>query len=209
MNTDHPADRLQPENGWAIPATPRLPPPARRERGVLFRTVSRVSGLFGRPQVPDIFSVLHVNARLFWPWLLFASQLMPFGRLTAADREKIILRTAWNCRSRYEWGQHIEIALKAGVTDDDIVSVAKGPAAFADRHTCALMQACDDVFLRQCIADSTWDILSETFSRELLIEIVMLIGHYIMLAGFLNTAGIALEAPLEKTLQDFHQRLKP
>lgn len=201
-------DKLQPEGGWILSSKPHLPVPGVAERGVRFRSLSLVSGLFGRKEIPGVLSTLNINPRLFWPWLYFASKLMPFGRLAASDREKIILRTAWNCRSRYEWGQHLEIAQSAGVSDEEVVKVSMGPIGFADRHEKALIQACDDIVTRKCMSDATWDILAEKFRKDILVEIVILIGHYEMIAGFLNTAGIALEAPIEENLQAFHRRLR-
>ncbi|MFZ5755565.1 MAG: carboxymuconolactone decarboxylase family protein [Pseudomonadota bacterium] len=208
MQTAMPSrDVLQPEAGWATAATVRIPPPPPARRGLLFRTVSRASALFGRPELPDIFPVLHTHPMLFWTWLLFASRMMPFGRLDAVDREKLILRTGWNCRSRYEWGQHVDIALGAGATDADIVRVAQGPGAWEDRHGRALMQACDELCTNHCIADDTWQTLAEKYDDALRIEIAMLVGHYQMIAGFLNSTGIVLEAPLEEKLQAFHARI--
>ena len=138
-------DLLQPAAGWAGPARPRLLPPDGADRGMVFRAVSAVSGFIGRRPVPDIFSVMHLNPRLFWAWLFFASRLMPFGRLPATLREKIILRTAWNCRSRYEWGQHVVIARQVGVSDREILAVARGAVACASVEERALMQACDEM----------------------------------------------------------------
>lgn len=194
-------DPLEPRDGWISPPSARLIAPSAGERGLLFRSISLVAKSFGRSQVPDIFSVLHINARLFWAWLFFASRLMPGGRLPAQDREKIILRTAWLCRSRYEWGQHVEIALRVGVTDAEIVEVAR------DSQNCNLMQACDELVRDKCISDPTWHALASRYDDKLMIEIVMLIGHYEMIAGFLNSAGLQLEESIEEKLQAFHQRI--
>ena len=200
-------DILQPDGGWAGPGRARIAPPPPAERGLVFRTASLFSRFLARPEVPDVISVLHVNPRLFWPWLLFASRLMPFGRLPPALREKIILRTGWNCRSRYEWGQHVDIALRMGVTDAEIVAITRGPQAFADAHERALMQACDDIHRDHAIADATWQVLAQHHSEKQLIEIMLLVGRYEMVAGFLNSAGLVLEPQTEAVLQAFHQRI--
>lgn len=202
-------DALQPEGGWAGATRARLPAPPPAQRGTLFRTASLFSRFLGRPEVPDVISVLHINPRLFWPWLLFASRLMPFGRLEPALREKIILRTGWNCRSRYEWGQHVDVALRAGVSDAEIVQVADGPRAFTGRHERAVMLACDELCRDHGVSEATWQILAEKFSEKALIEIVLLVGHYQMIAGFLNSAGLELEPQTEAVLQSFHQRISP
>jgi alkylhydroperoxidase family enzyme len=197
---------LRPAAGW-IEAAPRIaaPPPARR--GLAFRGLSRLARAFGRAEVPDIFSVFHVNARLFWPWLLFASRLMPGGRLPARDREKLILRTAWLTRSRYEWGQHVDIGLRSGLDDAGILRLAHGPAHCEDAAERLLLQACDELVLERHVADETWRLLARGYSEKLLIEIVILVGHYMMVAGFLNSAGLQLEPPVAAQLEAFHRRI--
>src|SRR5690606_7378010 len=85
-------DLLQPAAGWAAPQGTRLPPPPPRERGLLFRTLALASRWFGRPELPHIFPVLNINRRIFPAWLFFASRMMPFGKLPATVREKLILR---------------------------------------------------------------------------------------------------------------------
>lgn len=207
QNTVQAPQELQPEKGWITSARARLATPALKDRGLFFRTISLGSRLLGRTQVPDIFSVFHINPRLFWAWLFFASRLMPGGKLPARDREKIILRTAWNCRSRYEWGQHVDIALRVGVTDADILRITRGPDACPDLHEQSLMRACNEVFSDQCISEKTWALLSARHDEKLLIEIVILIGHYIMIAGFLNSTGLKLEPAIEEKLNAFHQRI--
>jgi 4-carboxymuconolactone decarboxylase len=208
MHDDEAAFRpreLAPEGGWTG-APLRLPPPA-QPRGVLFRTLARLARIFGRPQVPDVFTVLHLHPRLFWPWLWFASRLMPRGHLAARDRERLILRTAWNCRCRYEWAQHVDLALRIGLTDADILRVARDTASCADEHERILLQACDELTQAEGVSEATWTQLAQRYDEKSLIEILMLIGHYRMLAGFLNTAGLRLEALVEERLAAFHRRI--
>lgn len=199
-------DILMPALGWAVTERERLPAPPEAERGLAFRALSRLSGWFGRSQLPAIFPVFNINPRLFWAWLFFASRLMPFGRLPAATREKLILRTAWNCRSRYEWGQHLEIGLKQGVTDDEIVALACYPERLSELDA-LLMTACDELCRQKLISESVWQQLSERYPESQLIEIMVLVGHYEMVAGFLNNAGLQLEDSIEQELAAFHQRV--
>ncbi len=200
-------DLLQPEQGWSNVTNSRLQPPAPSQRGMTFRAVSALSRFFGRSQVPDIFTVMHINPSLFWPWLLFASRLMPYGRLSGREREQLILRTAWNCRSRYEWGQHVELALRAGVTDEEIIALTRDTETMTNTHTQALMQACDELCADNQVTDATWVVLAEKYTEKYLIEIMLLVGHYRMIAGFLNSSGLQLEPTIETVLQEFHQRV--
>lgn len=202
------ADVLQPEGGWICLAKPRILAPTPSERSLLFRSVSVFGKAFGRSEIPDVLSVFSKSPRLFWPWLAFASQMMPYGRLPATVREKIILRTAWNCRSRYEWGQHVDIALSVGVTDQEIVQLTKGANAASGELERAVLSACDEIYRNKLISDETWRVLSTHYSEKLLIEITILVGHYEMIAAFLNSAGLQLEAPIEQKLQEFYRRVE-
>lgn len=201
------ADLLCPPGGWKTPAPGRLPAPPVAERGAVFRLLSLGARWFGRADVPDVIAMLHINRGLFWRWLWFASRLMPFGRLPAAAREKVILRVAWNTRSRYEWGQHVQIALASGVDDAAILRVTRGPEACSDAGERALLRACDEWFAGKCLSDATWAELAARYNAPLCIEIMLLIGHYEMIAGVLNTAGLTLEPPIEAELQAFHRRI--
>lgn len=200
-------DPLSPAGGWNTPAPARLRAPPVAERGPVFRLLSLGARWFGRADVPDVIAMLHINRGLLWRWLWFAARLMPFGRLPAAAREKIILRVAWNTRSRYEWGQHVQIALASGVDDAAILRVTRGPDAAIDDTERLLLRACDEWFADKCLSDVTWVELAARYDAPLRLEMMLLIGHYEMIAGVLNTAGLVLEPPIEAELQAFHRRI--
>lgn len=202
-----PQDSLQPASGWHVARQPRLVAPPHAQRGLLFRGLALLAKRFSRAQIPDIFPVLNIHRGLFPAWLWFASRLMPYGKLPAPVRELLILRTAWNCRCRYEWGQHVDLALVAGVSDADILASTRGAAGFADRHYAVLMQACDELCQQDAISSDVWQALQKNWDDAALIEIMMLVGNYRMLAGFLNSTELVLEAPIEQRVQAFLQRV--
>jgi len=198
-------DRLQPPKGWAIPVGERLPVPRAQERGVLFRSLSGVSHLFGRSELPNIFPVLNTNRRLFWAWLFFASRLMPFGRLPATLREKVILRVAWNCRSRYELAQHLEIAQSVGVSDQEILQATRPLIAQPDAYSVALYGACDNLCAKEPIEEEHWQQLVKIHSHKEIVEFLTLVGHYEMVAGILINAKVPLEASIEDNFRRFQE----
>lgn len=200
-------DILIPEQGW-IDIPRRINTPDDSKQSLLFKIVGEAAKLFGRNEVPDIFKVMSINKRLFWAWLYFASKLMPYGKLSGRERELIILRVAWLCRCRYEWGQHIEVGLKNGLTDKDVINVSLGFSAFDDEKEKTLLTACDEIISNQLISENTWQTLSNFYTDKLLIEISMLIGHYQMLAGFLNSTGLQLEPSAENIMQAFNERIQ-
>ena len=49
--------------------------------------------------------------------------------LTPRDRELLILRAGWNNQAPYEWGQHVAIALRSDISQEEIDRVPAGPDA--------------------------------------------------------------------------------
>ena len=48
--------------------------------------------------------------------------------LSDRDRELLILRIGYLCQSGYEWGQHVQISRRIGMSDDEIRSAKVGPS---------------------------------------------------------------------------------
>lgn len=198
--------QLAPPGGWHVAAAPHIEPLALGQVGWPLRALLKVAGKWGAKrtgteQVPDVFLLLLRHPRLFWPWLRFASRLMPYGSLDRRDAELVILRVGWNTRCRYEWGQHVSVGLRAGLRAEEIARVAQGPDApqWQPRQA-ALLRAADELHGDRRISDDTWRALGEHYGPEQQLEIGMLIGHYEMLAGVLNSVGLPLEPQAEALL---------
>jgi hypothetical protein len=63
------------------------------------------------------------------PWLAFGGYLLRASTLEPRLRELVVLRVGWQCRSPYEWGQHVIIGRKSGVLDSELQRVTFGPDA--------------------------------------------------------------------------------
>jgi 4-carboxymuconolactone decarboxylase len=173
---------------------PRLTPlPAEQWPESVTRTLEDLQGPDG--QVLNIFATFARHPSLFRRWLAFGGQLLQSGTLPARDRELLILRAGWNCRSDYEWGQHARIGRAAGLTDEEIARVADGPGAAGwERHEATLLRAADELAAQARISDETWAALAERYDERQLIELPMLVGHYHLVAFTLNSLGVQREA---------------
>jgi alkylhydroperoxidase family enzyme len=142
----------------------------------------------------NIFATLLHHPSLARDYRRFGDNLRT-GLLPIRDRELLILRTAWNCRSAYEWGQHGNIALTAGLTPAEVAAVAaypdSGPWSPVDT---ALLSAADELHVHACITDPTWETLSNRYDARQLIEVTMLVGNYHLLAFVMNSLGISPES---------------
>lgn len=200
-------DVLIPKDGWINIQSPIKIP--NLDKQLWFKLSVSVAKTFGRTEIPNVFKLLAINQDIFWRWLFFASRLMPYGELTDREREIIILRVAWLCRCRYEWGQHIEIGQnKAKLSDEDIVNISKGINAFANPKEQLIIKACNEFINKKAISTETWNLLSKYYNNKLMIEISVLIGHYEMLAGILNSTGLQLEPKIEQFYKMFNERIK-
>jgi AhpD family alkylhydroperoxidase len=143
---------------------------------------------------PNIFTTLGRHRGLFRRWLLFASALMPRGKLDRDETELLILRVAHNTGSDYEWAHHERIGRATGLSAEEIARVREGPDASGWSHRRALLlRAADQLHESGRISGELWAELAETYDDRLLIEICMLVGHYEMLAMTLNSIGVQPE----------------
>jgi len=173
------------------PISPRLPPLAPAEQDDQAREL--LAGVAGAGPASNIFATLVRHPGLFRRWLPLGGKLLA-GKLPARERELLILRTAWRCRSEYEWGQHLLIGRQVGLSDDEIDRVKVGPDApgwpVADA---ALLRAADELHDDSCVTDGTWAALAERYDEHQLIEVPMLVGQYHLVAFSLNSLGVQRE----------------
>jgi alkylhydroperoxidase family enzyme len=132
-----------------------------------------------------------MKAFLAWGSYILSKQ----NTLPAREREIVILRTGFLCRSGYEWTQHAEIAARAGLTAEEIARVKQGADAqgwsLADA---ALIRACDELHARQFVTDATWSALAAQFSERQCMDLVFTVGQYTQVSMMLNTFGVQLDA---------------
>jgi 4-carboxymuconolactone decarboxylase len=146
------------------------------------------------PDAPaNIFLTIANHPGLMRRYVPFGGKLLLTGKLPARDRELAILRTAWLCRSDYEWGQHVRIGLDVGLTDDEIARVPAGPDGDWSPEDAAVLRAADELVADHRLSDATWQALSARYDDRQMIEMTLLPGNYAMLAGMLNSIGVERE----------------
>lgn len=147
-------------------------------------------------ELPDlnIFGTLARHPKLTSRWSRFGGWLLARGRLSARDRELAILRTGFRCGSEYEFGQHVQIGLDAGLTQDEIDRVVRDPATagWSDEDA-VLLRAVDELHDDNRIGDATWSALAERYDDQQMIELCMVVGQYHLVAMTLNSLGVERE----------------
>lgn len=175
---------------------PRIAPGDRHSAGRFAWGFSQLAGLVTRSEAPKLFLTMGRSPKLFRGWLRFAGRLMPGGRLPRRDTELVILRVAHLRECAYEFGHHVKLGRRAGVTAADVGQVREGPdaAGWSERER-ALLRAADMLVHEKDLDDGTWTLLRAHLDDALIVEFLLLVGHYDMLATFINTVRIAPDGP--------------
>jgi AhpD family alkylhydroperoxidase len=167
---------------------PRIAPGGRRELGLPIWAFSRLAGRATGTAPPAIFTTLGRGRGLFWGWLFFASRLMPGGKLPRRETELVILRVASLRGCDYELEHHVRLGRRAGVTAADVERVLAGSTAEGwSGQEQLLMRATEELLTIKDLTDDTWTALRAAYDERTVIELLLLVGHYDMLATTLMT----------------------
>jgi alkylhydroperoxidase family enzyme len=116
------------------------------------------------------------------------------GKLPARERELAVLRIGWLLRAPYEWGEHVDIGQRFGVSKEEIARVIQGSGAPGwTEHEAAILKAVEEILSIKTITDATWATLAKTWDELQLLEFPMMVGQYVCTAIVQNTLRIRLE----------------
>ena len=128
--------------------TPRIPPVSLEDADPETRALLDSLSNFRDDDVPvlNVFGTLAQHPKLMKRWLVFANHVLAKSTLSGRDRELAILRVGWRCQSPYEWGQHVVIGRREGISDEEVARIGAGPDApgWSD-HDAAVLRAVDEL----------------------------------------------------------------
>jgi alkylhydroperoxidase family enzyme len=135
----------------------------------------------------NIFTSVANNPRILQR--MVAGGLLDKGSISILTREIVILRTCALCKAEYEWGVHVAgFAMKAKLTQaqiDDTLSANINRSLWNDEQA-NLLALADELHNTQGISDALWLSLSDHFSHEQSIELIMLAGLYHAVSFIVN-----------------------
>lgn len=142
--------------------------------------------------IPEVFGVMLRHPTLFRCQMETGIAFFK-GAIPPRERELAVLRVGWWCRAPYEWGEHVDIGKRYGITDEEVERVTQGSAApgWSD-HDRAILQGVEELLGNQALSDATWDMLSRTWDEKQLLEFPMLVGEYFRLALQQNMLRVRL-----------------
>jgi alkylhydroperoxidase family enzyme len=144
-------------------------------------------------RAPNLFSTLVRHPALYRKWLPFCLHLLTDSAFPPRERELLIIRTASRCGSVYELHHHVGLGSEVGLTEHELAALTGDTTADWSTRDRLLLAATDQLHASHTISDVTWRALSALLTTEQLVELPMLVGHYVLLAGTLNALGVPLD----------------
>jgi alkylhydroperoxidase family enzyme len=152
--------------------------------------------------LPDlnVFKLLAHAHGTFDAWLRFGGSLLSDLALDDELRELAILRVArLTPHAEYEWVQHVAIARSVGATDAQIAALERDdPTAEAfSAPERAVLAFTTEVVRNARASDATLAALGEFLSPREIVELLMVIGQYMMVARVMATTHMELDEPVD------------
>ncbi|MEP1605873.1 MAG: carboxymuconolactone decarboxylase family protein [Marinomonas sp.] len=148
----------------------------------------------GGGRVLNIFRTLAHSPKALTAFIGWGNYIMSRrNSLDAREREIVILRTGWLCKSGYEFVQHTRIGKACGLSEADIARIKLGAEAdgWSEREA-AMLRAADELVANHHVSQATWDALDDLGDRGRM-DLVMTVGQYTQVSMMLNSFGIQLE----------------
>jgi alkylhydroperoxidase family enzyme len=146
----------------------------------------------------NIFRMMAHAETTFRPLVLLGTAILGRQKLSARLRELAILRVANLSSARYEWVQHVPIAEATGVTREQVESLERGDDAAAcfDALDRLVLRFTTEVVRDVRASDATFAALAERLTPQEVVELLLAIGYYMMIARLLETTAVDLDPPM-------------
>lgn len=142
--------------------------------------------------MPEYMRLMIRHPTIFKPHMEMGAAIYN-GKIPPRERELAILRCGWLQRAPYEWGEHVDIGKRNGLTDEEVARVTEGSSASGwnelDR---AVLRGVEELLGDQALSDATWNTLAKSWDEVQLIEFPMMIGQYVATAFVQNTLRVRL-----------------
>ncbi len=144
----------------------------------------------------NIFRTLAHAGTAFVPHLRLSASILGELDLDPVLRELAILQVAHQSEAQYEWVQHVAIGRHAGLTGNQIASVQAGDidnrATLTDTER-AVLAFTAEVVSGPTVSEPTFAAVNRQLSPREIVELLLTIGNYLMLARVMTTLEIEID----------------
>ena len=127
-------------------------------------------------------------------FIRLGNRLIMKAHLNARFRELAILRIAQMIGARYEWAQHVPIAVDTGISREEISELDSWSESWLfDAQDKAVLQYTEEVVRDSRPKDETFNVVSQFLDNTSLVELTLSIGYWSMVGKFLRTFRVDVE----------------
>jgi 4-carboxymuconolactone decarboxylase len=147
-------------------------------------------------RLPDlhVFTLLANAESAFVPWLRFGGALLTDLALDPLLRELAILQVG-RLAARYEWDQHVAIALACGATEEQIAALDRGDLAPFEPSARAVREYVADLVRDGEVPDDRYAALAAHLGTREIVEVSMVAGTSLGLARIMTALRIDADEP--------------
>lgn len=165
----------------------------------------KVQETFAKLPAPlNVFKMLANATTCFRPAIQLGTAILGRTELNAVLRELIILRVGKLAGCSYEWGQHTVIGKMVGVSDEQIAALERDDldATCFDEPTRLTLRFATEVARDVRASDATFATMTPHFSPRQIVEVIVTVGYYRMLAGVLESCAVDWDHAIGQPLID-------
>ncbi|GMO30467.1 carboxymuconolactone decarboxylase family protein [Bradyrhizobium sp. TM233] len=152
----------------------------------------------------NIFRMMaHAEANMI-PAMRLGNSILHKQRLSAVNRELLILQAAQLEGGAYEWRQHVSIALGVGCTQAQVDAVERGDydAGALSEAERALLNFGREVVANVRVPEAIFAAARAHFSDQEIVESIVALGFYMMMARLTEATETDLDPAAGMTVYD-------
>ena len=156
-----------------------------------------VARVLSRTPLALLQVVAHAESA-FEDWLAYTNSLLTVLELDSVLRELAILQVAHLEHCDYEWVQHVAIGRALGVSDAQVAAIEHNEdagASFTDDQA-ALLRFVREVVTGGAASEEIVADLSRRLGTRRVVELLLVVGHYIVTARLIASAGLDPDTPI-------------
>lgn len=162
------------------------------ETRAIVDNVRAAAGAGAAAEVPEYMRTMVRHPALFKSQMELGAVLFR-GKIPARERELAVLRIGWLAGAPYEWGEHVKISQRYGVSREEIARAKQGSSAPGwSEHDAAILRGVEELLSDFAMSDATWATLARTWDDAQMAEFPSMVGQYVVTAFIQNSLRIRL-----------------
>lgn len=156
-------------------------------------------GLKGIYSPVNILGTLLYGEKLLGDFLTYWVNSKNNMSLSVKEQELIILRMGFHYKCDYVWKHHIPVAIEFGITSEQQLElkIKDFNQHKFDQVEATLIRICDEMIETKNVADKSWREAMNILSANQVIDLIHLVGQYVIFALTNNVFKVEVESSLK------------